>query len=687
MNQYKTSLILAVIFLTGSVQAFKGVVLDAWTRQPVPYAEVHADDIGMTTTTDQEGKFEITTRADQISIEVSRVGYKPRTWNNLPRGKTALLYLFPKAIRLKGVTVSAFRTPVSIDQSGPVTVIEQKTDDTNVAELIRTAPSVTGRDYVNFTSIALRGTNTEHTLIALDGIPLNSAQNSTFDLTTLPLILARRIEIGRGGNSALYGSSTVGGLVNIITPEPERLGAKLRTGIGSFGRKHLEFMHTNRLEPIGYLIAGDFTNTDNRFDYKDSTDSTCYINNADFENKGILAKGNFRNGPHRVVLLGEYNITERGAPGSLSWPSDSARRDDQHGITQLAYAFQPSENLRTAARAFYHRFWQNFRDPVSAVNDTHNLANIGVQFDQNIYLKPWAMVMAGLEADKQNLNSTAVGEPSRSTVSAWTQARLEHSGFGLNPIIRFEQIIQENNDSIPEKSTTLVLCPKLTMTFSRLEWFTLFAGIGRSFRAPGFNDLYWPEDMFSYGNPHLKPEWSTNIDIGIRGKNPDFLHYWIGYYYSDLTDLIQWQPDTASRFHPVNIDSAKISGIEMEARLDLNHLGLDGNMNYSIAKSGESRLIYRPEFCTRATFWGKYDFRRLTTRLNLTTEYTAQRFTNPANTDTLPAYLLFHTEASVRFLEARARFGIHNLSDRRYQTIKDYPVPGRNWYAGLELGI
>ncbi len=695
---------IAVLALVSMARAatFQGTVLDAYTRQPVPHAEVYVFDLDITTTTGEQGEFGITTSRDAVSLEVSRVGYRMRTWHDLSLTKPIRLYLLPEAISLDGVTVSAYRTPVAVDKSGPVTVLERKEagrgGNTDLAAAVRTTPSAFGRDNVNFTSVLLRGTNASHTMIAIDGVRLNSAQNGTFDLTTLPLTLARRIEIARGGNSALYGSSPVGGLVNIITPEPGRLSANLRAGLGSFGRKHIQLSHTNWYQPVGYLVAANFSSTDNRFDYQDSTAATRTMSNADFENKGILAKGLFRTGPHNFTLIGEYNITERGAPGSLVWPSDSARRDDHRGIAQLAYAFQPSENLRTAARAFYHQFWQNFRDPAAFVpmSDTHNLNNTGIQLDQSLHFAPWGMAMAGLDASEEELTSTSVGYPNRLTIAGWAQARVDYSGFTLNPVVRYERLSQQHiTDSTEARSTLGVFSPKATLTWSGLEWASIYAGVGKSFRAPTFNDLYWPEDMFSYGNPHLKPEWSTNFDIGIRGSKPDFLCYWIGYYHSSLTDLIQWQPDTMFRYHPINIDSATISGLELELNLDLGYAGLAGNLDLSRAQSGGARLYYRPELVGRATLWAQHTFGPVAAHISLTGEHTGNRLTDPTFPDTvpeiMPGYSLFHVEASVSPtigpLVVTPRFGIRNLFDQRYQTVKDYPVPGRTWYAELEFGI
>ena len=349
--------IMALLLLAAAIApAFDGQVFDAHTRQPVAWAEVELFGLTTPVLADEQGRFSIPTNAARVTVEASRVGYRPRTWTDLDAKKPARLYLLPDAIRLDGVTVSAYRTPVSIDRSGPVTVFthdevgaEGRTD---LSDLVRSSLSAVARDNVNFTSVTLRGTNAEHTLVAIDGIRLNSAQNGTFDLTTLPLTFADRVELVRGGNSALYGTSPVGGMINIITPDPAKLTARLRTRLGSFGQRYLHLTHGNRVGPLGYALGAHYTAAANDFTWTDDSGTTARMSNADLAGIGAFARGTCRAGPHRFDLFGEYNSTGRGMPGSRAWPSDSARRDDVRGIDNSVLSLDLEDRpLRLRVRA------------------------------------------------------------------------------------------------------------------------------------------------------------------------------------------------------------------------------------------------------------------------------------------------------------------------------------------------
>ncbi len=689
-------------FSAASAGPFSGTVLDAYTRQPIPYADVAVHGTGLHLMAGKDGRFMARTTGSIVGLTVSRVGYRTRSWDRLEPDEELMLYLLPEVIDLEGVTVSAFRCPVAQAEAGPVTVIELRDEEAggakDLSDLLRTTPSAFGRDNTNFTSISLRGTNANHTLVALDGVQLNSAQNGTFDLTTLPLAMADRIEVARSGNSALYGTSAVGGLVGIITPSAGCLSADLRAGVGSFGRRYVELSHSNRLAPFGYVVAGHFSEADNDFTYSDTFDTTYTMSNADVQSLSLFAKGETRTGPHLLSLLGEYGTSRRGSPGSRSFPTDSARRDDARGIAQFGYLLEPSDRLLTDVKLYLHSFWQNYRDPSgwNPANDTHLLSNVGVQVSQTWHPAHWARFIGGVEAGRQSLASTSLGDPERTTLAVWAQAHAAYQGVGLAPMLRAEQLAQElRTDSGRTKTTTQVLSPKVTLTWTWAEWLVMFGGFGRSFRAPTFNDLFWPEDAFTYGNTWLRPEWSTNLDLGVSGEYQGIVDWWLGWYWSGLFDLIQWQPDSAGRWRPVNVDTAAISGVEFDTELDLDFAGADVSLNWTRAVSHGERLYYRPEFTTRAELWSEHSLGQMTGRIRLGIEHTGNRLTDPSwpdtLPDTLPAYCLlnFGIRLGPKLMTADAalEFGVSNILDTRYQTVQDFPVQGRNWYLEFVLGL
>ncbi len=682
-----------------SAGVLTGRVLDAETGRPVTGATVHAFRQHVWTVTDREGRFRMTAAGSRFSVEVSHVGYRPEVREGLAGGNPHTFRLVPGITRLGGITVTGLREPVTPDERGPTSVLDRADLEsggrTDIAAAVATVTGVLTRDYGNFTSFALRGTDAVHTALALDGVRLNSAQNGTFDATTLPLGLADRVEVARGGGSAVYGSSPLGGVVNLITPEPDRFGVDLTAGLGSLGRRYIRFRHTGWSRPVGYVVGGNLTSARNDFGYTDLAGSTRTRANADFSDQGLFAKGTFRRGRHAFSLLGEYNAAERGDPGTLLWASDSARRSDRRGTALLRYRVRQDTNARLDARAYARRQWQNYANPGTVSDDTHDIDAAGIQVDQHVDLAGWGSATLGVEASREELASTSVSRSERTTLAAWTRVGIARAGFRLDPVLRVERLHQASRppEGPEQRSTYLVLSPRVTLSWSIAEPLVVYAGIGRSFRAPTFNDLYWPEDQFSYGNPLLEPEWSTGADLGLTGRARDFVRYRLGFHWARLADLIQWQPDSAYRFHAVNVDSAVVRGLEVDAEFDWRGLGLRLGLDYSSAVSGSTRLIYRPALSGRAAASYARKLGAVGTRVEVGIAHTGRRFTDAANTDTLalPGHTIVRLDAGVTprlgGLEASARFGVDNLFDVDYQTVVYYPLPGRTWYFELGFGL
>jgi len=683
-------------------ETLRGVVLDAVTDEPIPYALVSAPEIEASTVADSSGAFALVLQAgaERVNLLVSSVGYDEKRYEDLDASRRATLYLRPNPLRLKEITVTAFRTPSSVKRSGPVSIVEvgdsAAAGRTNVAELLSGLPSVVMKDYGNLATVGLRGADAEQTLILLDGVRLNSAQDNLFDLTTLPLALAQRVEVVRGNNSALYGANSIGGLVNIILPEPERLGAKATAGLGSFGRQYLEATHTNWSAPLGYVVAASLDRTGDRFTYRDEADSVRERVNADISSQDVMAKGVYAQGRQRMSLLGEYNVTRRGEPGPTSWPADSARMDDYRGIAHLAYNLEETDNARLESRLYHHQSWRHYWNPdtLAWVNDTHVATVSGITAKQTTNFADWATAVVGLEGERAQFRSSAIGVPQRWTGSGWAEVRMRWLDFDIVPMARFDWLndSRQRPDSILTRSNTRVVSPKLTLTFSGPDWLGFYASVGRSFRAPTFNELYWPEDPWTRGNPRLRPEWATSIDLNSSARYGSCLSGRLGLWHSFLTDLIQWQPDSAYVYRPVNLDTAAITGAEVELSLSSGHAGIDGSATYMLARSHGADLIYRPRLSCTVSPWAGWGPVRLTGAVR----YTGQRYTTPDtlapnSTNSLPGYLLFDAGLALSHTFGRVgtalRGGIRNLLDRQYEVMRDYPVPGRNWYAELEVKL
>jgi outer membrane receptor protein involved in Fe transport len=370
--------------------------------------------------------------------------------------------------------------------------------------------------------------------------------------------------------------------------------------------------------------------------------------------------------------------------------------DDYRGIAHLCYDLEEADNARLEAKLFHHQSWRHFwnPDPLSWVNDTHATAVSGVMAKQTTHLARWATAVVGLEAGREQFRSTAIGAPERWTGSGWAEARLRRLSVDIVPMARFDWLSGSRTlaDSTLARSNSRVVSPKLSLAYSGPGWLNLYASVGRSFRAPTFNELYWPEDPWTKGNPHLRPEWATSVDLNASARYKSYAALRLGLWHSFLTDLIQWQPDSAWVFRPVNLDTATITGAEAELGVFSKHASVVGHATYMLARSHGMDLIYRP----RLSFAVSHQLTWNLAQLSWDVRHTGQRYTKPDtlapnDTNSLPDYLVLDVGLALTPTFGRVgvalRGGVRNLFDRQYEVMRSYPVPGRNWYAELELGI
>lgn len=685
-------LLLAVVGPKTQAATISGVVLDAQTQAPVPYAEVQVEG-HEPVLTDSTGSFRVETDSGVLNLRISRVGYHAQSSVPIPPS-SFIVYLQPLTLNLDPVTVTAARTPLPVSRAGAVRVLDHDRlalHQSDPADAVRTVSSALARDYANYSSIGLRGAGAEHTIVALDGVPQNSAQNSTFDLSTLPLVVAERLEVARGAASAVFGSSAVGGVVNVITPVPERLGARVSGGLGSFGQRRLDFRHSNWYHPIGYLVAGQLYSCRNGFFWRDTLDSLHMMSNADLTRRCLLAKTRYEYGPHQASLLGEFSATARGVPGTTDWPSDSARRDDTRAQLIAGYSLRPSGSVRTSARGHLSRIWQNYRDPAWAANDTHAANTAGVAIDGSWQATRHTDLLLAGEATAENLSSTAVGWPRRNTVAGILQFRVQALGFDVVHVFRYEWLRSKATllDSTERHSTERVFSPKVTATFTRLRVLDLYTAVGRSFRAPSFNDLYWPADAFAYGNPRLRAETGSSCELGAKARPLRGLSCHASGFLSRLTDLIQWQYDSLGRSSPVNVNRAVILGAELELAYEMKTVGAEFSGAFTQAHGDTLDLLYRPRWTGAVAAWYQPRLPVFSPRFTVRAAYTGTRMAN--DTLSLPGFALVDvglgTKPRLGRVELDAGAGIRNLLDTGYETILGYPNAGRNWYAELGLGL
>jgi outer membrane cobalamin receptor len=612
-----------------------------------------------------------------------------------------------EAVRLDDIVISATRAPASMgDISASSSTLPEKRIKSSTAmdlgHLLESTNMVGISDYGpgSMSMASIRGSSAEQVLVLVDGERINNSRSGAVDLSIVPLSNAKRIEVIRGGQSAMYGADAVGGIINIITKQPSDTKAQVWSTLGAYDSLSWGADVSKRVKTISGLLSLSKSDAQSDFPFEDKNGRELIRENADSANRNILGKLKWDiSDSIKLRLAGNHYYSDRGDPGPIGQYSPEAiKRDKSNSL---------SANLE-------HSVWENFSYKISAdkrknflryinpkdpypIDDTHETDATGAELQFHLWSVSSTPIIWGVSFRNEEVSSTALGDQVRETYSAYIQQESSRNFDGnllkLNRILFFPAIRWDNYSDFKAG-----ISPKLGFLASFGENYPLNirANIGRSYRAPSMNDLYWPPDAFASGNPDLKPEEAYNLDIGAHfylSKPP--MKLGITYFWNSFKDRIQWTPGAEGKWSPQNLSEATSSGIETEAQWNLSLWNikdlLSFNTNYTFLKTEDMlkrQLIYRPSHSIGYTLrvdTGKY-------WLQFQGSYLSRRYYTLQNTKWLEPFMKHDiqigSERGIWYLaDVGIIFEIRNIFNKRYQLVADYPLPGREWRVKTYIGM
>ncbi|HEX9653013.1 MAG TPA: TonB-dependent receptor, partial [bacterium] len=328
------------------------------------------------------------------------------------------------------------------------------------------------------------------------------------------------------------------------------------------------------------------------------------------------------------------------------------------------------------------------------LHSEHKNDAYGLSLQGNWRVMDANQITTGYEFHEDKINSTDVRVQKR-TAHSWfvqDQIKLPAGRLGSNfqvsllPAIRLDKFTNIDTQFSP-KLAFLVNYVSGWQLVLRGNW-------GKSYRLPSFNDLYWPSDPFSVGNPNLLPEKGLGYDFGslMNFRAAGFWTFEINYFNTRLENLIIWGPRPDGIFSPDNVQEADLTGVETRAAFqDLGRLvNLSVNYNYldAVDRSDDpalsgKQLIYRPKNKVDVNLG--LNFGRL--ELNALWRFVDKRFANAGNADHVDAYdqIDFGATWSQAFLRGRLRMQVEvrNAFDDQTDIIQGFPMPGREYRTAL----
>lgn len=413
-----------------------GHVLDSETGEHIPYYAIHIKGTSLGAMTDASGHYAIhDLKPGQYTLEASMAGYQTLSRSvEVKAGHTIEVNfnVMPDAFDLDQVVVTGSKSEQKRRNSPAlVNVIGSKTlnivNACTLADGLNFQPGVrVENDCQNcgFTQVRINGLDGHYSQILMNSRPVFSALAGVYGLEHIPANMIDRVEVMRGGGSALFGSSAVGGTVNIITKDPETNSAEVSHTLTSMGI-------TGALDNNTTLNASLVTknNLAGMFIYAQSRSRDGYDHNGDgFTEIATLTSRtlglrSFMRTSDNTKLTLEYHTTGEYRRGGdqLDLPAHQAMIAEQvdHNIHSGEATFDIRDTRRTRHLAIYaatqstHRksYYGSHMDPDAYGRTTDLTLNTGAQWTQNInhlWFMP-AEFIAGLEYNYNRLHDISIG--------------------------------------------------------------------------------------------------------------------------------------------------------------------------------------------------------------------------------------------------------------------------------------
>ncbi|KQZ79327.1 ligand-gated channel protein [Rhodanobacter sp. Root561] len=579
------------------------------------------------------------------------------------------------------VVVTATRTAITVDDAlSSVSVITradiERLQPLSLADLLTGLPGVSFANvggYGQQTSLFLRGTNSAHSLVLIDGVRIGGISSGLAAFEQIPVEQIERIEVVRGPRSSLYGADAIGGVIQIFTRRGSQDGALRPSFSLTTGSQNLlrgQFGLSGGSEHAWYNLAVGAQHTRGINSCRVGAGTVfagCYTDEPDndpYRNENLVANGGYRwdNG---AELRGSWlrSLGEIHFDGSYQNRSRTVQQ-----TAGAAFSFNPLQAWKTTLSAGQNiDRYDNYENEsfVGYIWSKRNQAS----WQNDVSLADNQLLTLGVDWQGEKIESdTGFLATRRHDTGSFVQYQ---GTFGRNEVQLSAR--RDHNSQYGDHDTGAA-----AWGYRFDGGLKLSASYGSAFHAPTFNDLYYP---YGSGNPDLKPEKSRSAELGLS-RQLDSWNWAVNAYQTRIDQLIALD----SNYFPMNVSRARIRGVEGQLGVNLGGWQLQGYASWLQPRNddggvNDGRVLQRrPEHTARIDLdrrigeWG----------IGATVNGAGRAFDDAANRHALGGYSTTDLRASWHFapgwqLEAR----IANVFDRQYETVWYYNQPRRSGFLTL----
>ena len=586
-------------------------------------------------------------------------------------------------INLDDVVVTATRTPQPREAViADVTVINQeeiqRSGQSTLVELLATQQGIEisnsgGAGTVS--AIYMRGTNSGHVVVVVDGMRIDSATLGATAFENLPVGQIEKIEILRGPATSLYGQDAIGGVIQIFTKKGEAGVPKFNAnlGYGSYNTVRADAGVSGSVADTRFALNVSSLKTNSfsaiKTKNKDYSDDDANRNLAFSGNVAHIIEPGHEIGFQFLHSDGTVHFDNSCPLSDASFNCLTTPFDSSSDSTQYSYALF-SNNQFTDSWLSKVRIGQGVDESrtfdVTSVKGGDFYQTKQLQFNWQNYIKLSVGVLTLLyERLNQKVDSNAVNYDIKKRTNDGFVASylLNQDAHSLQLSAR-----HDNNSQFGGKTTG-----SIGYGYSFTPAWRATASYGTAYKAPTFNDLYYPfQDYgggYSYsGNPDLKPEKSRNIEASLRYQDAGTAAS-ITVFDNNIDDLISANGLNASK--AVNIKNATIQGLSLSASQRFGNVNVGASADVQSPKDDDTNTLLARRANRHASANASYTFGDW--RFGAEAIASSHRYNKPNNTDKLAGYALLNATVDYKLSKdwsAQAR--ANNILDKKYALGLDF---------------
>jgi len=553
--------------------------------------------------------------------------------------------------------------------------IERQSGGASVADLLKTLPGfevVRNGGPASTSSVFLRGFETRHVLVLIDGVRVDT-QSASGGATweAIPLAQIDHIEVVRGPASAVYGSDAVAGVVQIFTRKGQGpVSLDLGVGIGSLGLLSSDGQLAGAVGDWSYSIGLAAERMSGFGARANAVPGTVAADDDGHRSGSASARLAYAFGPrHKLSLSALRQHSNSGYDAKVNSSADDRSVRDLDSAA-LAWTAQWQDDWRSTLTLGQSRDRYETRPSVYVAQTEAQTATWSHQRQQGAHT--WRATLEGRQDRLLNSGLTTSplkGEGTRRDGALGLGYAWQHDAYAMQAAIR------EDHDSAFGTHVTGSLAGGMALN----ESWRLRASWGTAFRAPTLYQRY-----SVYGQARLQPEFARTSELGLQYRHGD-TQWGLTAFNSQVRDLIQFDApgvcaDAKNCYR--NVGQAQLQGLALSGEATLAGVRLSASASLDAPKNTQKDLMLARRARQHASLRAEAPWAQWTLGMQMLTS--GRRYDDAANQTVLGGYTIWGLDAQTSLSpQFKLILRADNLGDKRFQTALNYEAAPRTVFVGV----